>query len=660
MASPQESVSMALFCDFENVALGVRDANYEKFDIKPILERLLLKGSIVVKKAYCDWDRYKGFKATMHEASFELIEIPHKRQSGKNSADIRLVVDALDLCYTKLHVDTFVIISGDSDFSPLVSKLRENAKKVIGVGVKNSTSDLLVANCDEFIFYDDLVREEQRAIAKREAREAREAAAAVAASAAAAAVQASAPASNANAGGRRSVDDEKSQSKQEIEARKSKAFAIAVETFDALVAERGDQGKIWASVLKNAIKRRKPDFSESYYGFRAFGSLLDEAQARGLLEVGRDEKSGAFVFRSNQQSGQESNASSSNAAATGAVGTPAHTQAQAPLSSLPPAPVSAQAPVASTPSMNHSQRNAMAVEDDRDSGTDSDEAPAYAQEQEAPRESSRSRSRRASRQKMRDRAIDAARQSPPISERSSEPGVGFDSVHNTQEAAHVADDLEAAVSGPFDAPVEPTVEAVAQTVETSAQATDVSAQHADTSAPHGRTGRGNSRAGRQGRRTPPSQAFGTPYQAPEPESTPAPNVTSGQRRGANHQAQAPLFDSAADAPVAVSVPAASVATPSAASAASAASPTSNESDAAQTPAAKPSPAGRARSAAAKKAALAEAEALSHRAQIAEVAATPVDAASAEGAETAKPARAPRKSVASTRRARARPIVVTED
>jgi uncharacterized protein (TIGR00288 family) len=271
MASPQDSISMAVFCDFENVALGVRDANFEKFDIKPVLERLLLKGSIVVKKAYCDWDRYKGFKASMHEASFELIEIPHVRQSGKNSADIRLVVDALDLCYTKSHVDTFVIISGDSDFSPLVSKLRENAKKVIGVGVKNSTSDLLVANCDEFIFYDDLVREQQRAAAKRESRE-------------------------TNAAAKRTSDEDK-QPKAEMESRKAKAIAIAVETFDALASERGESGKIWASVLKSAIKRRKPDFSESYYGFRAFGNLLDEAQARGLLEVGRDDKSGAFVYR---------------------------------------------------------------------------------------------------------------------------------------------------------------------------------------------------------------------------------------------------------------------------------------------------------------------------------------------------------------------------
>ncbi|MGD8952579.1 MAG: NYN domain-containing protein, partial [Desulfobacterales bacterium] len=158
MGKKPETENMAVFCDFENVALGVRDARNAQFDILKVLEKLLLKGSIVVKKAYCDWERYKDFKAAMHEAAFELIEIPHVRQSGKNSADIRMVVDALDLCYTKLHVDTFVIVSGDSDFSPLVSKLRENNKIVIGVGVKNSSSDLLIANCDEFIYYDDLVR----------------------------------------------------------------------------------------------------------------------------------------------------------------------------------------------------------------------------------------------------------------------------------------------------------------------------------------------------------------------------------------------------------------------------------------------------------------------------------------------------------------------
>src|ERR1700691_4865692 len=161
MPSGAETTNLALFCDFENIAVGVRDARYAQFDITRVLERLLLKGSIVVKKAYCDWDRYKEFKAGMHQAGFELIEIPHVKQSGKNSADIRMVVDALALCYPKPHVETFVIISGDSDFSPLVAKLRENNKGVIGVGVKNSTSDLLMANCDEFIFYDDLVREQK-------------------------------------------------------------------------------------------------------------------------------------------------------------------------------------------------------------------------------------------------------------------------------------------------------------------------------------------------------------------------------------------------------------------------------------------------------------------------------------------------------------------
>ena len=228
MAALPDTVSMAMFCDFENVALGVRDANYEKFDIKLVLERLLLKGSIVLKKAYCDWDRYKGFKAAMHEANFELIEIPHVRQSGKNSADIRLVVDALDLCYTKSHVNTFVIVSGDSDFSPLVSKLRENDKYVIGVGVKHSTSDLLIANCDEFIFYDDLVREIQRTAARRDSKPAQ----------------------------KRSPEEDKRR-KEEMDARKSEAVELAVSTYEALVAERGDGGKIWASMLKNAIKRRK-------------------------------------------------------------------------------------------------------------------------------------------------------------------------------------------------------------------------------------------------------------------------------------------------------------------------------------------------------------------------------------------------------------------
>jgi uncharacterized LabA/DUF88 family protein len=273
MALPTDNVSMAVYCDFENVALGVRDAKYKKFDIKPVLERLLLKGSIVLKKAYCDWDRYKDFKPQMHEASFELIEIPHVRQSGKNSADIRLVVDALDLCYTKAHVNTFVIISGDSDFSPLVSKLRENAKYVVGVGVKNSTSDLLIANCDEFIFIDDLLRESRHeAAAKRESRQTR-------------------PVMQTTSG-------EEPAPKEDLETRKTKAVGIASETFEALLVERGDGGKIWASALKQAIKRRRPDFNEAYYGFKTFGNLLEEAQLRGLMDIGRDDKSGAYVYRS--------------------------------------------------------------------------------------------------------------------------------------------------------------------------------------------------------------------------------------------------------------------------------------------------------------------------------------------------------------------------
>lgn len=266
MAASNDTASMALFCDFENIALGVRDAQYEKFDIRPVLERLLAKGSIVVKKAYCDWERYKGFKAAMHEANFELIEIPHVRQSGKNSADIRMVVDALDLCYTKAHVDTFVIISGDSDFSPLVSKLRENAKKVIGVGVKQSCSDLLVTNCDEFIFYDDLVRDrEAHRGGQRRERE------------------------------KRSPEEEARRSEKQ-EERKAKAVDIVSTTFVDLIADRGESERIWASVLKEVVKRRNPGFNESYYGFRSFGNLLEEAASRGLLGFGRDDK-GAFVFR---------------------------------------------------------------------------------------------------------------------------------------------------------------------------------------------------------------------------------------------------------------------------------------------------------------------------------------------------------------------------
>jgi len=242
-----DTKNLALFCDFENIALGVRDANYARFEINEVLERLLVKGNIVVKKADCDWERYKGFKADMHEASFELIEIPHVRQSGKNSADIRMVVDALDLCYTKLHVDTFVIISGDSDFSPLVSKLRENNKIVIGVGVKNSTSDLLIANCDEFIYYEDVVRPATR---------------------------------------RRKLKVGIGEKKQEL-------FDLLLDSISALSRENYDV--IWGSMVKQTMKRKMPSFNEEYYGYKVFSEVLKDAAKQGYIEIKKDERSGSLV-----------------------------------------------------------------------------------------------------------------------------------------------------------------------------------------------------------------------------------------------------------------------------------------------------------------------------------------------------------------------------
>ncbi len=352
--------SMAVFCDFENVALGVREANYEQFDITRVLERLLLKGAIVVKKAYCDWARYKEFKATMHQASFELIEIPHVRQSGKNSADIRMVVDALDLCYTKSHVDTFVIISGDSDFSPLVSKLRENAKTVIGVGVKKSTSDLLIGNCDEFIFYDDLVREQQRSVqsSRRRAAARRGAAgerlpdkpgerpaekgadkgaekgaekgadkgaekvadrsrdkgtdkpqdksparllgeAPVERSiepAAEPGTDKATPARPAETSADRALDKAAERS-PDREERVQEGIDLVVSTIEALLAERDGDERVFGSLVKQTLKRRHPGFNESYYGFRSFNRLLEEANERGLIALSYDDKSGGYIVR---------------------------------------------------------------------------------------------------------------------------------------------------------------------------------------------------------------------------------------------------------------------------------------------------------------------------------------------------------------------------
>ena len=254
--------TIAVFLDLENIARGALEAHFPAFDIRKVLERLLLRGQIVVKKAYCDFDRYKTFKRGLHEAAFELIEIPHVRQSGKNSADIRMVVDALDLCYTKSHVDTFAIISGDSDFSPLVSKLRENDKTVIGIGVKQSTSDLFISNCDDFIYYDDLVRPEPAK--KRRG------------------TPSSQPTTEGNKQHRPSIDG---------------ALDLVMKTLQALRAERGDDYPIRASLVKEAIKRQHPGFNERAHGFRAFNDLLLEAQQRNLLKLEEVKQAGSYVVR---------------------------------------------------------------------------------------------------------------------------------------------------------------------------------------------------------------------------------------------------------------------------------------------------------------------------------------------------------------------------
>jgi len=294
MATP-DIRNIAVFCDFENVAIGIKEANYPDFRIRPVLERLLLKGSIVVKKAYCDWDRYKEYKRDMHEAAFELIEIPHVRQSGKNSADIRMVVDALDLCYTKTHIDAFVIISGDSDFSPLISKLKENGKSVIGIGVRGSASSLLIGNCDEFIFYEDLVqiKAPQKAQAKKPAT-----AAPSGKEPTAAAPKAASPTRRrARPATPAAVDVTPAAGKAEpsAEDKKDQAVDLVVSTVEQLVAERGGEGSISASLIKSTIKRIRPGFSESEYGYSAFGKILDDAHRKGALLVEKKEGGAVIV-----------------------------------------------------------------------------------------------------------------------------------------------------------------------------------------------------------------------------------------------------------------------------------------------------------------------------------------------------------------------------
>jgi uncharacterized protein (TIGR00288 family) len=289
---PSESApNIAVFADYENVALGVRDAKYPSFDIDLVLQRLLDKGNVVVKKAYSDWDRYRSAVRQLHEAAFELIEIPHVSYSGKNSADIRLVVDALDLCYTKAHVDVFVIISGDSDFSPLVSKLRENNKQVIGLGVKNSSSDLLIANCDEFIYYDDLVREQRSQKHPAKGKKGKHAPqpklpAADNLKQDAGKPSLVPPAAAAEPAARREGDA--------IEDPKLEALEQVLETVESLFRER--DGNLFGSMVKQTLKRKRPMFNETYHGYPSFNLLLEDAESRGLLKLQKEPKSGGYVI----------------------------------------------------------------------------------------------------------------------------------------------------------------------------------------------------------------------------------------------------------------------------------------------------------------------------------------------------------------------------
>ena len=280
---------LALFIDFENIAIGVRDAHYRKFDVNLVLERLLDKGKLLVKKAYADWSRYADYKRSFHEAAIELIEVPQKSVGGKNSADIRLVVDAMDMSFQKEHINCFVVASGDSDFSPLVSKLKENNKYVIGLGVKNSTSDLLIENCDEFIFYEDLVRGQQRPVPVI---------------------------ANAN------------EKQQEV-------FALLVDSVLAL--QRENKEVLWGSMVKETMKRKKPSFNETYYGFRTFSHLLEDAQRRGIVVLRRDQKSGSYIV---EDLGPGAVSSGAAPAAT----TPAPVMAPSAPAALPAAPTSLTRP----------------------------------------------------------------------------------------------------------------------------------------------------------------------------------------------------------------------------------------------------------------------------------------------------------------------------
>jgi len=240
--------SLAVFIDFENLALGFKDKKGKRFEIQKVLERLVEKGKIIVKKAYADWTGYADYKKSLHEAAIDLLDIPKRSMSGKNSADIRLCVDAIDLCYSKEHIDTFVIVSGDSDFSPLVSKLKENGKRVIGLGMKESSSHLLIDNCDEFIYYEDLERP---------------------------------------LGTPPKIE-------QELPEKKKEAFQLLVDSVLALVRENKEV--LWSSMVKETMKRKKPSFNEAYHGYRTFSDLLEDAEKEGIIQLRTDSRSGTYVI----------------------------------------------------------------------------------------------------------------------------------------------------------------------------------------------------------------------------------------------------------------------------------------------------------------------------------------------------------------------------
>ena len=246
--SDRFEMSLAVFIDFENLALGFKDRKDEAFHIQKVLARLVEKGKIVVKKAYSDWSRYATYKQSFHAAGVELIEIPRRGMTGKNSADIRMVVDAMELSYTKEHINTFVIVSGDSDFSPLVSKLKENGKHVIGLAMRESTSDLLITNCDEFIYYEDLERPSEPPPP---------------------------------------MADSVSKTKQD-------AFRLLLESVEAL--QRENKPILYASMVKDTMKRKKPSFNESYHGYRTFTDPLEDAESHNLVELNMDARSGTYVI----------------------------------------------------------------------------------------------------------------------------------------------------------------------------------------------------------------------------------------------------------------------------------------------------------------------------------------------------------------------------